>query len=146
MVSLFFLKKKVCLFVYSFLAVLGLYCYAGFLYLQWVGTILQRKQWHPTPVLLPGNSHGQRSLVGCSPWGHWVGHDFTLVAVCGLLTVLASPVAEYRLQGAGWKVLHTGSVAPQRVRPGIKLVSPALAGGFLTTRPSGKPYCGLLTT
>ena len=31
---------------------------------------LQRRQWHPTPVLLPGKSHGWRSLVGCSPWGH----------------------------------------------------------------------------
>ena len=30
---------------------------------------LWRKQWHPTPVLLPGKSHGWRSLVGCSPWG-----------------------------------------------------------------------------
>ena len=30
---------------------------------------LQRRQWHPTPVLLPGKSHGRRSLVGCSPWG-----------------------------------------------------------------------------
>ena len=29
----------------------------------------RRKQWHPTPALLPGKSHGQRSLVGCSPWG-----------------------------------------------------------------------------
>jgi len=29
-----------------------------------------RRQWHPTPVLLPGKSHEQRSLVGCSPWGH----------------------------------------------------------------------------
>ena len=28
-----------------------------------------QEQWHPTPVLLPGKSHGQRSLVGCSPWG-----------------------------------------------------------------------------
>ena len=28
----------------------------------------QRRQWHPTPVLLPGKSHGWRSLVGCSPW------------------------------------------------------------------------------
>ena len=27
----------------------------------------QRRQWHPTPVLLPGKSHGRRSLVGCSP-------------------------------------------------------------------------------
>ena len=29
----------------------------------------QRRQWQPTPVLLPGKSHGRRSLVGCSPWG-----------------------------------------------------------------------------
>ena len=29
-----------------------------------------RRHWHPTPVLLPGKSHGRRSLVGCSPWGH----------------------------------------------------------------------------
>ena len=29
-----------------------------------------RRQWHPTPALLPGKSHGWRSLVGCSPWGH----------------------------------------------------------------------------
>ena len=28
-----------------------------------------RRQWHPTPVLLPGKPHGQRSLVGCSPRG-----------------------------------------------------------------------------
>ena len=28
-----------------------------------------RRQWHPTPALLPGKSHGRRSLVGCSPWG-----------------------------------------------------------------------------
>ena len=27
------------------------------------------RQWHPTPVLLPGKSYGRRSLVGCSPWG-----------------------------------------------------------------------------
>ena len=32
--------------------------------------LLRRRQWHPTPVLLPGKSHGRRSLVGCSPWGH----------------------------------------------------------------------------
>ena len=30
----------------------------------------RRRQWHPTPVLLPGKSHGWRSLVGYSPWGH----------------------------------------------------------------------------
>ena len=30
---------------------------------------LRRRQWHPTPVFLPGKSHGGRSLVGYSPWG-----------------------------------------------------------------------------
>ena len=29
-----------------------------------------RRQWQPTPVLLPGKSHGRRSLMGCSPWDH----------------------------------------------------------------------------
>ena len=48
-------------------------------YKRWLGRISpeflqrvalsQRRQWHPTPVLLPGKSHGWRSLVGCSPWG-----------------------------------------------------------------------------
>ena len=37
-------------------------CYS----LRW---LVQRRQWHPTLELLPGKSHGRRSLVGCSPWG-----------------------------------------------------------------------------
>ena len=37
-------------------------------YCIWVGRFWRRRQWHPTPVLLPGKSHGRRSLVGCSPW------------------------------------------------------------------------------
>ena len=53
---------------------------------NWVHTCIQaleyhyitiwRRRWHPTPVLLPGKSHGRRSLVGCSPWGRW-GSDTT---------------------------------------------------------------------
>ena len=38
--------------------------------------LVWRRQWHPTPILLPGKSHGWRSLVGCSPWGRW-GSDTT---------------------------------------------------------------------
>src|SRR5574337_760886 len=34
--------------------------------------LTRRRQWQPTPLLLPGKSHGRRSLVGCSPWGHRV--------------------------------------------------------------------------
>ena len=44
-----------------------------------------RRQWHPTPALLPGKSHGQRSPVGCSPWGReesdtteWLTFHFSL--------------------------------------------------------------------
>ena len=35
----------------------------------WVGKIPWRREWQPTPVFLPGESHGQRSLVGYNPWG-----------------------------------------------------------------------------
>jgi len=48
----------------------------------------RRRQWHPTPVLLPGKSHGQRSLVGCSPWGReeldtteWLPFHFSLSCI-----------------------------------------------------------------
>ena len=42
----------------------------------WVEKIPWRRKWQPTPVLLPGESHGQRSLAGYSPWGRKrVGHD-----------------------------------------------------------------------
>ena len=36
----------------------------------WVGKIPWRSKWQPTPVFLPGKSHGQKSLLGHSPWGH----------------------------------------------------------------------------
>ena len=34
-----------------------------------LGKISWRRKWQPTPIFLPGKSHGQRSLVGYSPWG-----------------------------------------------------------------------------
>ena len=36
----------------------------------WVGKIPWRRRWQPTPVFLLGEFHGQRNLVGYSPWGH----------------------------------------------------------------------------
>ena len=36
----------------------------------WVRKIPWRRKWQPTPVFSPGESHGQRNLVGYSPWGH----------------------------------------------------------------------------
>ena len=40
-----------------------------YVYLGLIHIVIGRRQWHPTPVLLPSKSHGRRSLVGCSPWG-----------------------------------------------------------------------------
>ena len=57
-------------------------------YLQAAITRCRRRQWHPTPVLLPGKSHGRRSLVGCSPWGRkesdtteWLHFHFSLSCI-----------------------------------------------------------------
>jgi len=36
----------------------------------WVGKMSWRRNWQPTPVFLPGKSHGQRSMAGYSPWDH----------------------------------------------------------------------------
>ena len=47
-----------------------LLCKEG-LFFRVLYSLWRRRQWHPTPVLLPGKSHGRRSLVGCSPWGRW---------------------------------------------------------------------------
>ena len=36
----------------------------------WIAKMAWRRKWQPTPVFLPGESHGQRRLAGYSPWGH----------------------------------------------------------------------------
>ena len=62
----------------------------------------RRRQWHPTPVLLPGKSHGWRSLVGRSPWGReesdmteWLHFHFQA------LEKENSSVLAWRIQGTG---------------------------------------------
>ena len=48
---------------------------------SWVRKISWRKNWQPTPVFLPGEPHGQRSLVGYSPWGlQRVRHNWSELA------------------------------------------------------------------
>ena len=41
----------------------------------WIGKIPSGRTGQPTPVFLPAECHGQRSLAGYSPWGHRAGHD-----------------------------------------------------------------------
>ena len=63
--------RGMCLGVNTY-TVIEFLCYLWYLYfLRPTSLLWRRSQWHPTPVLLPGKSHGQRSLVGYSPWGCW---------------------------------------------------------------------------
>jgi len=80
-------------------------------------TLVQRRQWHPTPVLLPGKSHGWRSLVGCSPWGHeesdmteWLHFHFSLSCIGeGNGSPLQCSCLENPRDGGAWWLPSMGS-------------------------------------
>ena len=64
----------------------------------WVRKIPWGRKWQPTPVFLPGKLHGQRSLVGYSPWGHkeldttkWLS-TMTMNNECSHCTVVCPPL------------------------------------------------------
>ena len=50
----------VCVYIYMCVCVCVCVC---------VRMYIWRRKWQPTPVFLPGESHGWKTLVGCSPWG-----------------------------------------------------------------------------
>ena len=66
----------------------------------WVQKILWRRKWQPTPVFLPGQSHGERGLVGHRPWGHkrvrWdlENEQQQFSGLCRILSVQFSSVAQ----------------------------------------------------
>ena len=73
-----------------------------------------RRKWHPTPILLPGKSHGRRILVNCSPWGcnesdtterlHslidslWKSRDVTFLTKVHIVKAMVFPVVMYRCE------------------------------------------------
>ena len=67
------IKERASSLLWNFRGTLSVsfFSLGGVLLLKFVYTFQQRRQWQPTPVLLPGESHGRRRLVGCSPWGHY---------------------------------------------------------------------------
>ena len=78
-----------------------------------------------------------RAFSGCSKWGP------LFIAVCWLLIIAASLVAEHRLQTCRLSNCGSRAQLPRGMwdlpRPGLQPVSPALAGRFSTTAPPGKP-------
>ena len=57
-----------------------------------------RRQWHPTPVFLPGKSHGQRSLEGCSPWGRTELDTTEMTAAAAHTSKIMLKILQTRLQ------------------------------------------------
>ena len=84
-----------------------------------------RRQWHPTPVLLHGKSHGWRSLVGCSPWGLYESNSterlhfhFSLSCIGeGNGTPLQYSCLENpRDGGAWWAAIYGGAQSQTRLK------------------------------
>ena len=69
----------------------------------WVGKILCRRAWQPTPVFLPGEFHGQRNLVDSSPWGlreSDTTEQLTLhINIWGLRVTSTRTDVKYKIQG-----------------------------------------------
>ena len=95
-----------------------------------------RRQWHPTPVLLPGKSHGWRSLVGSSPWGREESgmterlHFHFLLSCTGEGNgnpLQCSCLENTRDRGDWWAAVY--GVAQSRTR--LKRLSSSSSAGFL---------------
>ena len=104
--------------------------------------VFRRRQWHPTPVLLPGKSHGWRSLVGCSPWGREESDMTERLPFCVFLGLLSGGPfrkAPSSLLGGIWfckkkkKYCHRGksSQAREKVK-GLFYINRRKSGGHLS--------------
>ena len=69
---------------------LSLYLYFCLVNYKYVCRIFWRRKWQPAPWFLPGKSHGQRSMVGYSPWGQKrVSHDLATKQQQGIVSITA---------------------------------------------------------
>ena len=99
-----------------------------------------RRQWHPTPALLPGKSLGWRSLMGCSPWGHyqfdtteWLHFHFSLSCIGeGNGNPLQCSCLENPRDGGAWWAAVYG-VAQSRTR--LKRLSSSSSSGVYISIP-----------
>ena len=105
----------------------------------------RRRQWHSTPVLLPGKSHGQRSLVGCRPWGleesdmtEWLHFHFSLSCIGegNGNPLQCSCLENPRDGGAWWAAVYR--VAQSRTR--LKRLSSSSSSSKLITLKSEGRY------
>ena len=108
----------------------------------------RRRQWHPTPVLLPGESQGWGSLVGCGPWGRWESDTterlrFQFLLSCigeGNGNPLQCSCLENPRDGGAWRAAVCG-VAQSRTRLKRLCSSSSIATLFITASTWEQPRC-----
>ena len=71
----------------------------------WVRKIPWRREWPPTPVFLPGESHRQRSLAGYSPWGHKELDTTKRLTLSLSASISSSSASRSQMQTIGWLAL-----------------------------------------
>ena len=107
----------------------------------------RRRQWHPTPVLLPGKFHGWRSLVGCSPWGREESDTTERLHFHFSLSCIGegngkplqcSCLENARDKGAWWAAVY--GVAQSRIRLKRLSSSSSIRSHFLAGRWSSSLY------
>ena len=86
-------------------------------------SILGRRQWQPTPVLLPGKSHGWRSLLGCSPGGHeesdtteWLHFSLSCIGEGNGNPLQCSCLENPRDGGAWWAAIYEVSQSQTQLK------------------------------
>ena len=85
----------------------------------WVRNIPWRGKWLPTPVFLPGKSHGQSSLMGCSSWGCRVRHNWAHTHTHNSLAAGSNVqclyfMESYTRESLCWNSFHRQEIGPQR--------------------------------
>ena len=112
----------------------------------WVWKILWSREWKPTPVFLPGESHGQRSLVGYSLWGCRVRHNWSNLARSeseshSVMSDSLRPHELYSSRNSPGQNTAVGSLSLLQgifPKPGIKPRSFTLQVNSLPVKPPGK--------
>ena len=90
----------------------------------WVRKIPCRRKWHPTPVFLPGESHGLRSLVGCSPRDHKESDTTEWLCLLTYLEILGVNVhrpLQVTPENFGWSALSHGSPSVVTIRDSLPI-------------------------
>ena len=116
----------------------------------WVGKTPWRRKWHPTPVLLPGKSHGWRSLVACSPWGReesdtaeWLPFHFSLSCIGeGNGNPLHCSCLENPRDGGAWQAAFYGVTQSRIWLKWLSSSSSSIAQGFPSGSDGEESACG----